>query len=159
MIESEPDVLIVEDDNELRDALCRALQAEGFVCHSVKDAWQALALIEEDGWTPRVIILDLMMPRMNGWEFLDRRKRSEDLRKIPVVVLSAADRRRTEHLGAEAVLRKPVRAAELVKVIRASRKPPPDPLSLTAGLRRARPDPSLPVRSFPPGPCGPNLAV
>ncbi len=119
MIESEPDVLIVEDDAELRDALCRALEAEEFVCHSVKDAWQALALIEEDGWRPRLILLDLMMPRMNGWEFLDRRKRSEVLRYTPVVVLSAAERPRTEHLSAEAVLRKPVRADELVEVIRA----------------------------------------
>lgn len=130
MIESEPDVLIVEDDNELRDALCRALEAEGFVCHSVKDAWQALALIEDDGWRPRLILLDLMMPRMNGWEFLDRRKRSESLRKIPVIVLSAADRPRTEHLSADAVLRKPVRADELVEAIRAllaSPHPAPSP--------------------------------
>lgn len=130
MIESEPDVLIVEDDADLREALCRGLEAEGFVCHSVKDAWQALALIEEDGFRPRLILLDLMMPRMNGWEFLDRRKRSELLRKIPVVVLSAAEQPRTERLTAEAVLRKPVRAEELVDVIRALLGgPPPVPSS------------------------------
>ncbi len=119
MIQSEPDVLIVEDDQDLRDALCRSLESAGFVCHSVKDAWQALALIEDDGWRPRLILLDLMMPRMNGWEYLDRRKRSEVLRKIPVVVLSAADRPRTQDLTADAVLRKPVRPDELVEAIRA----------------------------------------
>ncbi|MCA1580216.1 MAG: response regulator [Acidobacteria bacterium] len=118
MVESEPDVLIVEDDKELRDALCRSLEAAGFICHSVKDAWQALALIEDDGWRPRLILLDLMMPRMNGWEFLDRRKRSRDLGMIPVVVLSAADRLRTEALTADAVLRKPVQGNELLEVIR-----------------------------------------
>ena len=118
LIETDPDVLIVEDDDELRDALCRTLEGEGFRCHSVKDAWQALALIEEDGLRPQVILMDLMMPRMNGWEFLDRRKRSEALRKIPVVVLSAADAPRLEQLTAEAVLKKPVRVEALVEALR-----------------------------------------
>ncbi|MEO8191615.1 MAG: response regulator [Acidobacteriota bacterium] len=118
MIDSEPDVLIVEDDAELRDALCRALEEEGFHCHSVKDAWQALGLIENDGWRPRVILLDLMMPRMNGWEFLDRRKRSEVLRRIAVVVLSAADAPRMEELTADAVLTKPIRLDLLIGALR-----------------------------------------
>ena len=118
LVDTDPDVLIVDDDDELRDALCRTLEAHGFRCHSVKDAWQALALIEEDGWKPRVILMDLMMPRMNGWEFLDRRKRSDMLRKIPVVILSAADAPRLEQLTAESVLKKPVRAEALVEALK-----------------------------------------
>ncbi len=118
MIDSEPDVLIVEDDAELRDALCHTLEGEGFKCHSVKDGWQALALIEGDGWRPRVILLDLMMPRMNGWEFLDRRTRSEVLRRIAVVVLSAADAPRLKELSADAVLQKPVRVDALIDALK-----------------------------------------
>lgn len=99
----------------------------------MKDAWQALGLIENDGWRPRVILLDLMMPRMNGWEFLDRLKRSEVLRRIAVVVLSAADDPRMEELTADAVLKKPIRLDLLVGALKPPFSPPSKPADRLTG--------------------------
>ena len=118
MIDLEPDVLIVEDDDGLRDALCRTLEAEGLRCHSVNNAAHALAGIQDDGWRPRVILLDLMMPRMNGWQFLEKRKLSESLKKIPVIVMSAVEEPAGSALPAERVLKKPVKVKELLETVK-----------------------------------------
>lgn len=119
MLNLEFDVLIVEDDDALRDALCRTLESDGLACHSVQNAAHALAGILSDGWRPRLILLDLMMPGMTGWEFLELRAITERLRSIPVVVLSAAaDRASGQGLPAQAILKKPVKADELIATVR-----------------------------------------
>ncbi|MEO8432700.1 MAG: response regulator [Acidobacteriota bacterium] len=119
MKDLEPDVLIVEDDDALRDALCRTLESDGLKCHSVSRGEHAVAGILKDGWRPRLILLDLMMPGMTGWDFLDLRARTDRLRTIPVIVLSAAaDRASSKDLSAEATLKKPVKGEELIAAVR-----------------------------------------
>ena len=59
---SSADVLVVEDDPGLRDALCSALETNGFHCIGAPDGRAALALLTADGWRPALITLDLVMP-------------------------------------------------------------------------------------------------
>ena len=69
-------VLIVDDEPDLREAFRDVLIASGFEAHTAEDGAAALELVR-DGVVPDVILLDLMMPRMNGWRFI------EELRRLP----------------------------------------------------------------------------
>jgi len=92
-----PPVLIVEDDADLREMLRRMLQQEGQASMEAENGLVALDRIKET--MPAVILLDLMMPVMDGFQMLAELRQREDWRKIPVIVmtakdLSAADRQR-----------------------------------------------------------------
>jgi DNA-binding NtrC family response regulator len=81
-------VLIVEDDDDTRDALHELLRAEGFEILTAENGFEAIqrALSHDD--TPCVIVLDDRMPLMNGLEFLNYRERNLRLAKIPVIFVS-----------------------------------------------------------------------
>lgn len=81
------DVLVVDDDDQIRDVLGAILQEEGYAVAVAADGQEALEWLGL-GTAPRVILLDLMMPGMNGWEFLAHRERDPLLVAIPLVVLS-----------------------------------------------------------------------
>jgi CheY-like chemotaxis protein len=82
-------VLVVEDDAALRELVRRSLEREGYAVLEAKDGRDALARVEERA--PGVILLDLMMPVMDGFEFLVELRRVEAWREIPVIVLTAKD--------------------------------------------------------------------
>jgi two-component system chemotaxis response regulator CheY len=112
-------ILVVEDDVEICDALVNLLSDEGFAALKAADGRQALQVLKGAETQPGLILLDLMMPRMNGWEFRDEQLRDGELRSIPVVVLSAlgtsiAER---ERMAPAAVLRKPVSADTLLDTV------------------------------------------
>src|SRR5436190_10082583 len=98
-------VLIVEDDADLREMMCLLLAYEGFDVEAARDGVEALERLRSAAPRPQLILLDLMMPRMDGWEFCRKLAGEPGLEKIPVVVLSAVPYR---HLHATAVLPKPV---------------------------------------------------
>jgi CheY-like chemotaxis protein len=80
-------VLVVDDDPDIRELLFTALEDEGFEVVPAGNGHEALAIIET--FRPDVIVLDLMMPVMDGWQFAaELRSRDED---IPIVLLSAAE--------------------------------------------------------------------
>jgi CheY-like chemotaxis protein len=84
-----PAVMIVEDDRDTREMLKRFLELEGFEVRSAENGQQALeALSAEDGTC--VILLDLMMPVMNGWQFREAQTSDPRFSKIPVIVVTAA---------------------------------------------------------------------
>jgi CheY-like chemotaxis protein len=96
-------VLVVEDDDDSRDALVAVLEAYGYVVCEATDGQDALDRLKA-GYRPCSILLDLMMPRMDGWEFRERQRGDPELAKIPVALLTAAAniRLHASRLGAEA---------------------------------------------------------
>jgi signal transduction histidine kinase/CheY-like chemotaxis protein/HAMP domain-containing protein len=109
--------LIVEDDDGAANIERIQLEAEGMNTLRVVSGEEALALM--DSRMPAVIVLDVLLPGMGGWEFLDRIKRPKSCwRDVPVVIASvAADRQRGFSLGAAHVLQKPVMREELAKTL------------------------------------------
>jgi CheY-like chemotaxis protein len=113
--ESYKSVLIIEDDDDVRDALAQLLEDEGYGVHAAHNGREGLQIASEAA-PPRVIVLDLMMPIMNGWEFLAARRNDPRLRNVPVVVVSAAgDPKRLGEVTA--FLRKPIDIRRLLQVV------------------------------------------
>ena len=106
-------VLVVEDDPDIREAICLLLEYEGYTVRSAENGAVATRLLH-DGPAPALVLTDLMMPVMNGWELI-RALRASDLADVPVVVVSATvDGRLPEDIEH---LRKPVDADELLHTI------------------------------------------
>lgn len=110
---SVPNVMVVEDDRDTREMLCRFLQLEGYGVETAANGRQALDRLTS-GVEACVIVLDLMMPVMDGWQFRQEQVRHADLAKIPVIVVSAAGRERIARIDANEVLSKPVDLDELL---------------------------------------------
>jgi CheY-like chemotaxis protein len=83
-----PQVLVVEDDAPIREALCAVLRDDGYAVAEAGDGQEALEFLRTHP-TPRVILLDLMMPVMDGWTFLREQAADPALAGIPVVVITA----------------------------------------------------------------------
>lgn len=109
---SDRTVLIVEDDADTREMLGRFLELEGFEVETAANGRQALDRLEA-GSKACVIVLDLMMPVMDGWQFRREQARRDGLAQIPVIVVSAAGRDRISQIDANAYLSKPVDLEEL----------------------------------------------
>ena len=112
-------VLVVEDDLHVRDVIEELLRIEGFPVESAVDGVEALGRIRE-GLRPSVILLDSMMPRMNGAEFLRTREHDAELLTIPVYLISASgdfDGTSTRY-RIEGFLRKPFDPDRLLEVVR-----------------------------------------
>ena len=112
-------VLVVEDDVDVREALVYLLQEEGLDAIGATDGLDALGKIDE-GLHPRLILLDLMMPVMDGERFLRIRKSDPRLAAIPVVIVSAVQRMRVDpkELDVDAVITKPVDPARVIETVR-----------------------------------------
>lgn len=109
-------VLIVEDDEDIRDMMRLFLELEGYAVTTTANGRQALDLLETIP-RPCLILLDLMMPVMDGWAFADCLGRNAALADIPVVIVSAFSDR-VGDIKARAVFRKPVDMAALLSVVR-----------------------------------------
>jgi CheY-like chemotaxis protein len=110
-------VLIVEDDEDLREMMAQMLTLEGFQAVAVANGREALAYLHESE-RPDVILLDLMMPVMDGWEFRRQQQADPALAPVPVIVLSALDQARATSLEAEAFLKKPLDFDRLLSLVR-----------------------------------------
>jgi CheY-like chemotaxis protein len=80
-------VLIVEDDTDLRETLADLLQLEGYRTAEAANGREALARLQQSG-PPCLILLDLMMPVMNGWEFREQLRQDPALAATPVAILT-----------------------------------------------------------------------
>ncbi len=111
-----PTIFIVEDDTDTREMLGRFLELEGFAVETAANGAQALRRLEA-GVRANVILLDLMMPVMDGWQFRKEQIRRAQLAAIPVIVVSAVGRDRIEKIDADAYLSKPVDLEELLESV------------------------------------------
>jgi CheY-like chemotaxis protein len=111
-------VLVVEDDRELAGVLADALSEYGYRVECAHDGAVALARLES-AQRPSAIILDLLMPEMDGLEFLGSRKDNSAISDIPVIVLTGQRgmTSKARALAADVVLEKPVKLLMLVEAI------------------------------------------
>src|SRR5439155_24703749 len=110
-------VLIVEDDADLREMMAQLLTLEGFQAATVANGREALQYLGGSE-QPEVILLDLMMPVMDGWEFRRRQKADPQMSRVPVIVLSALDQTRADGLAPDAFLKKPLDFDRLLELVR-----------------------------------------
>jgi DNA-binding response OmpR family regulator len=113
-------VLIVEDDADLREVYADALEAEGFGVAVASDGNEALAILNRSTGLPCAVLLDLRMPGMDGWELAHHLRHSRLWRGVPILVVAAhylvADEARK--IGAAGWLQKPVTLERLVSAVR-----------------------------------------
>ena len=127
-------VLVVEDDATLRDAVCEALCEQGISCTRCEDGQDALDFLRA-GALPCLVLLDLEMPFVDGMNF--RRQQLEDpgLAGIPVVVVTGHPRKEKEarRLGISVYLKKPIPPSRLVEVVERNCAHAPRPRSASVG--------------------------
>jgi len=119
-------VLVVEDDPDLVALMEVILQDAGYRVSTATDGFEALARIEAE--MPSLILLDMRMPRMNGWEFAGEFRTRWD-RSCPIVVVTAAEnaRLRAEEIGADGWLEKPFDLEDVVRLVERHLGPPSAP--------------------------------
>lgn len=115
-----PRVLVVDDDDVIRQLICVNLELEGFEVLTACDGEEAIAQARASH--PDVVTLDIMMPRLDGWEAAERLRSDPDTAGVRVCLISAraqqADLRRGERIGVDAYITKPFDPDELVAVVR-----------------------------------------
>jgi two-component system response regulator VicR len=109
-------VLIVEDESEIATTLAEVLDFEGYRVAVAKDGVHAFEQLP--GFKPDLILLDLMMPRMNGFEVLERLR--EERNTVPVIVVSANQGYEAEDLKVAGKVRKPVGLQQLLDAVTAA---------------------------------------
>jgi len=112
-------ILVVEDDFDVRDMMAVFLEIEGYQVNKAANGREAIDRLKVNG-PPCLILLDLMMPIMNGWEFRAAQQQDPVLASIPVIVISADANvgQKAGHLHASGYLKKPVNFEELLKLVR-----------------------------------------
>ena len=110
-----PRILVIEDDIDLGETVCEILKMSGYRAAHATDGLVALQMLGEGGLYD-LILLDLMMPRMDGWAFRQAQLRDEKFKNIPVVVLSAVGEI-SRPIKADDLLRKPVGPETLLATV------------------------------------------
>jgi len=109
-------VLVVDDDPDIRDSLREVLEDEGYKVSCVGNGREALDHLKKSSPRPCVILLDLMMPVMDGWQFRKEQKQDVSIADIPLVVITATGKRPVLVDAAELVM-KPLDLSRLFEAI------------------------------------------
>jgi CheY-like chemotaxis protein len=111
-------ILVVDDDVDCRDMLKEALGFEGYVVITARNGAEALAAARQHH--PRLILLDLMMPVMDGYEFRAQQQADAEIAGIPVLCISGTHHahRAARRIGAVGCIEKPIALEELIRVMR-----------------------------------------
>jgi len=112
-------VLVVDDDADIRDSIGDILELRGYRVARASNGREALDHLRA-GPRPCVILLDLMMPVLNGWEFRAVQTKDEQLRSVPVVVISGdgSTDQKAASIGVDEYLRKPLELSAILDVVR-----------------------------------------
>jgi CheY-like chemotaxis protein len=108
-------VMIVDDDWDAREVLADLLRRVGYTCVTARDGAEALALLDEV--SPELIVLDVVMPGMDGAQFRERQRRNPTWIRIPTVVMTGAAEEPVLDVAVEETLRKPVRARDVLPFV------------------------------------------
>jgi DNA-binding response OmpR family regulator len=111
--------MIIDDDSDVRASVARALEQEGYRVPVASNGRDAMRVLVEERERPDLILLDAMMPEMDGWSFRVAQRKRPELAPIPVVIFTAycLERDEAEQLDAAAFLGKPVQLDELLGTI------------------------------------------
>jgi len=112
-------VLVIEDDGPLRELYRQELVNSGYLVTAVADGLDALKRID-DGLLPEVVVLDLVLPRLNGLDFHRELKAHANTRNVPIIVVTGTDTRELNPTDFAFVFRKPITGAALVRAIDAA---------------------------------------
>jgi CheY-like chemotaxis protein len=125
--DSNATILVVDDDYDVRHGIAEILEDEGYLPAMAANGAEALQMLRL-GLRPRLILLDLMMPVMDGETFCRTWRTDADLQAIPVVIISAdaAAKEKSHNCGATALLRKPVQLKTLLDTAEKYAGPPAD---------------------------------
>src|SRR5687768_5472999 len=120
---SEVMVLVIDDDAEIRQALTEILEDESYTVRVAANGREALDCIAR-GFCPDVILLDVMMPVMDGWHFLSARLRHPQLVEVPIIIISAGfdAEREAQKVGVFEFARKPLHVDDLIDRIESCRR-------------------------------------
>ena len=113
-----PAVLLVDDNTDTLELVGHTLRTEGLSVVTATSARQALTMLE-GGTRPRVIVTDLLMPGLSGWEFITHIRETEAYDAIPIVVISAVASPDLTSGSVASVFRKPLNPLELAQALRA----------------------------------------
>ncbi|MBA5245730.1 response regulator [Marnyiella aurantia] len=114
------EILIIDDDSKNIFALSAVLKARKYSCLSALSAKEGLALMDQN---PNIgaVLMDMMMPEMDGYEAIGRMKAEENLKNIPVIAVTAqamtGDREKCLEAGADGYISKPVNVDELLQLL------------------------------------------
>lgn len=115
------DILIAEDEPSILEALTFVMGRAGWTVRTVTDGEAVMNAVRRE--VPRVLVLDIMLPKRSGFEVLKQIRANETTRTLPVLVLTAKgqqqDRRIAEELGADSFVTKPYSNADVVEAVRA----------------------------------------
>jgi CheY-like chemotaxis protein len=113
-------VMLVDDEDDARGSLAALLREHDYQVLEAANGAVALRLLRSDPTTCRLILLDLMMPVMNGWDFRRHQRRTADLAAIPVVLMSAGAKIAidSDDLDAAGFISKPVELDDLLETVR-----------------------------------------
>ena len=114
-------ILVIEDEETIREAVVEILTEEGYEVYSAEQGKAGLSVLEKIPG-PTLVLLDMMMPVMNGWQFIAAQKNRAQFTDISVVVVSAAPEGQaltddTDLLPVEGLLRKPIDVHKLLKIV------------------------------------------
>lgn len=113
-------ILIIDDDNRNIFALSAVLRAKGYQCVSATGAEEGIEMLLKDG-NVVVVLMDMMMPGMDGYEAMAKMKNQPELKDIPVIAVTAqamvGDKERCLNAGAAGYVSKPINVEELMKLL------------------------------------------
>lgn len=111
-------VLVIDDDPAIRQTIQDVLEIQGYEVATASDGEEGIKILESMNSSPCMILLDLMMPGMNGWGFLDYQRSHPDFSSVPVIICSAYEAS-ARSISDKPVLIKPVKYESLVGAVKA----------------------------------------